>query len=251
MEGEGGGGGDFQLHTVGSPPYIFLKSLRREEEEEEEEEKKKKSNEDFLTAELQQQQQQQPRPLCLHRVGIWVEREEHNELHKSRILKIFCHTPCALRSLKSPIVKNEGQRKMKWKDKTAGGEMLVRGLSFSHMKPPESSSSSSSALGAELGTAARGHMTHAWESRFQDLGQGRFHKMPHKVEFQECDEKLETWGREGEITQSQKKQAHSIQSACKGCRGNVLSLPLELYIIIMNAIYITPFKTQLQAAAQV
>lgn len=54
----------------------------------------------------------------------------------------------------------------------------VRGLSFSHMKSPESSR-----LSAELGSAGWSHMTHAWESIFQDLGQRRFHKMPHKLSF--------------------------------------------------------------------
>lgn len=120
-----------------------------------------------------------------HRLGIGVQKEmakmkvQHPKKKKKEeeLKKIFCYTPQGPHNPeeeKLPL-KKEADEAMK---KQSRGEERRGGLSFSHMKSPESSG-----LTAELGSAGSSHMTHAWGSIFQDLGQRRFHKMPHQLSF--------------------------------------------------------------------
>lgn len=119
----------------------------------------------------------------IHRSGTGVQ----NEMAKMKVQHPKKHLLSYSAGPHNPVEENHPPKKEKKKKKRRKAikkerdEMRregVRGSSASHMKSP-----GSSRLSAELGSAGSSHMTHAWESIFQDLGQRRFHKMPHKLSF--------------------------------------------------------------------
>lgn len=126
-----------------------------------------------------------------HRLGIGVQKEmakmkvQHPKKKKKKrnILSYSAgpHNPVEeklpLKKKANEAMKLRGEEKRR-EERRGEEKRGVQGLSFSHMKSPESSR-----LTAELGSAGSSHMTHAWESIFQDLGQRRFHKMPHQLSF--------------------------------------------------------------------